>query len=82
MDGNQNRGVRQGDPFTRMMFGSGWDNGELPNGMKGTEPPPGGTSINYMQLMEIIDGMVGLADQLRPVFADIYPYIQQFWKKK
>ncbi|WP_316571090.1 hypothetical protein [Neobacillus sp. YIM B06451] len=82
MDGNQNRGVPKGDPFTRMMFGSGWDNGGLTNGMEGTEPPPVGTPINYMQLMEIIDGMVGLADQLRPVFADIYPYIQQFWKKK
>ncbi|WP_156324514.1 hypothetical protein [Bacillus sp. FJAT-27245] len=87
MDGNQvKQGGRQADPFSRMMFGPDWENGGLSNGLEGKEsslqPQPGGVPINYLQLMEVIDGMVGLADQLKPVFADIYPYIQQFWKKK
>lgn len=87
MDENQmNHGARQSDPFSRMMFGGGWDNAELSKGLHGAEPPiqtpPGGVPINYMQLMEIIDGVVGLADQLKPVFSEVYPYIQQFWKKK
>ncbi|RDU35566.1 hypothetical protein DRW41_17680 [Neobacillus piezotolerans] len=87
MDGNQqNQGVRQSDPFSRMMFGGEWGGGELKKGTGGPiptkEPQPGGVPINYIQLMEIIDGMVGLADQLKPVFSEVYPFIQQFWKKK
>ncbi|WP_059173009.1 hypothetical protein [Bacillus sp. FJAT-27445] len=74
------------DPFTSMMFGTGRRTNSLSNTGKEKGQPvqnrAGENTINYLQLMEVIDSMVGIADTLKPVFNGVYPYIQQFMKKK
>ncbi|CEG26094.1 hypothetical protein [Bacillus sp. B-jedd] len=87
MDNNSNSADRNGqDPLSRMMFGKR-ESGEAGMSSNAPQSPPAGfnpdqAQINYILLMEVIDGLADIADKLKPVFADIYPYIQQAIKKK
>lgn len=87
MDKNSNSADRIGqDPLSRMMFGKRESN-DSGSSFEAPQPPPAGPNpdqaqINYFLLMEIIDSLADIADKLKPVFADVYPYIQQALKKK
>lgn len=87
MDHNSNSKDRNSkDPFSRMMFGQKESSGAGRSSDAPIPPPaglnPGQAQIDYILLMEIIDGLADIADKLKPVFAEIYPYIQQALKKK
>ncbi|RHW43206.1 hypothetical protein D1B31_00580 [Neobacillus notoginsengisoli] len=87
MDDNLHSMDRKGqDSFTRMMFGNRRSSETLDN-HKSHEPSKEGIDpaleqIDYVLLMEVIDSLADIADKLKPVVAEVYPYIQQVLKKR
>ena len=67
------------DRFTSFMFGSRRRN--QPH-QQHQEPVQNQSTINYEELMMNIDALYESVQGLKPLFNKIYPFIEQFWKKK
>ncbi|MED1470210.1 MULTISPECIES: hypothetical protein [Bacillus] len=80
MDENLQEDVRDhGNMFDQFMFGPGQRRQEQ------LQPPETNYSQNYIDYGELIvhlDTLVDSARNLKPLFQNIYPFIEQFWKKK
>lgn len=80
MDENLQEDVRdRGNMFDQFMFGPGQRRQEQ------LQPPETNYSPNYIDYGELIvhlDTLVESTRNLKPLFQKIYPFIEQFWKKK
>jgi hypothetical protein len=72
------------DPFTTLMFGpQGTGRPIFPyHGDSQQQFSPQQQGINYEELMENIDKLIDSTKGLKPLFQQIYPFIEQLWKKK
>lgn len=67
------------DPFTAFMFGR--RRGHPPREQY-QEQAYNQSTINYEELMMHIDTLVASVQGLKPLFQQVYPFIEQIWKKK
>ncbi|MFF2446183.1 hypothetical protein ACFVSW_03695 [Neobacillus sp. NPDC058068] len=67
------------DPFTALMFGRRRGH---PHHVQNQEQVNNQTNINYEELMMHIDTLWESVQELKPLFQQVYPFIQQIWKKK
>ncbi|MEW9053687.1 MAG: hypothetical protein AB2392_21175 [Neobacillus sp.] len=72
----QNNEVLPEDRFARFMFG------EKREHRSQQQPTNNQSSIDYGTLLENIDILMESAQNLKPVFKKVYPFIEQLWKKK
>jgi hypothetical protein len=73
----QNNEVLPEDRFARFMFG-----GKREHRSGQQTPTNNQSSIDYETLLENIDILMESAQNLKPVFKKVYPFIEQLWKKK
>ncbi|MFK9094645.1 hypothetical protein [Bacillus salipaludis] len=69
------------DRFTNFMFGplrEQHQNHHQPH----QEPIQNQSTIDYGELMMNIDNLMESVRGLKPLFLKVYPFIEQFWKKK
>ncbi|MFJ7729367.1 hypothetical protein ACIQXV_25005 [Neobacillus sp. NPDC097160] len=69
------------DRFTNLMFGPRREphqNHHQPH----QEPIQNQSTIDYGELMMNIDNLMESVRGLKPLFLKVYPFIEQFWKKK
>ncbi|MDR7000815.1 hypothetical protein [Neobacillus niacini] len=69
----------RGNLFDQFMFGTG-QRGQEPFQPPETNYPP--NYIDYGELIVHLDTLVESARNLKPLFEKVYPFIEQFWKKK
>ncbi|MFJ5714949.1 hypothetical protein [Neobacillus sp. NPDC093127] len=67
------------DPFTAFMFGRRRGH---PHREQYQEQAYNQSTINYEELMRHIDTLVVSFQGLKPLFQQVYPFIEQIWKKK
>jgi hypothetical protein len=73
----QNNEVLPEERFARFMFG-----GKREHRSEQQTQTNNQSSIDYGTILENIDILMESAQNLKPVFNKVYPYIEQFWKKK
>ncbi|WP_066071126.1 hypothetical protein [Neobacillus soli] len=67
------------DRFTSFMFGG---RGDYQQKEQHEEPIIKQPTINYEELMVNIDTLMESLQGFKPLFKKVYPFIEQFWKKK
>jgi hypothetical protein len=70
----------QSDRFTDFMFGP--RRREQPLSPESHEPANGPSYIDYEQLMVSFDLLMESIQNLKPLFSNFKPFVQQIWKKK
>ncbi|NRD78419.1 hypothetical protein HPT25_13685 [Bacillus sp. BRMEA1] len=73
------------DPFNALMFGPmGSHHQPIPSDLE-SQPELAASNqqgINYEEIMVNIDKLIDSVNGLKPLFQNIYPFIEQIWKRK
>ncbi|MEH7181216.1 hypothetical protein [Neobacillus vireti] len=70
---------RPGDPFSKLMFG---DRAESMQRSRQDVPNSNQNSLDFESIVENIVKLKDSSQNLKPLFERVYPYVQQFLKKK